>query len=305
MQQSDQEVADLQKANRTGPETFTWQSQDGLTLAGRQWLPLGDVGHPTILCIPGLSRNTRDFNEIANFLQQKNYHVVALDYRGRGDSAWDPDWRNYALPIEGHDIDGAISHLGIDRFAVLGTSRGGMHAMAMTHRYGPERMIGAILNDVGPHLEMRSIHRIAASIGKVMEFADFNALADHLSRMLTTQFSDLSRDDWLKLAGQLGSEKNGKVVLDYDPNLAHAFGIIDDGTPVPDLWPLFEGLTKVPLLVIHGALSDLLSEDTCQKMLNRHPDARILTVEGQGHAPLLWDDETKNGIADFLDRLAT
>lgn len=303
MQQSDQEASNLQKANRSEPETFTWKSQDGLTLSGRQWFPARNTGNPTILCIPGLSRNTRDFNEIAKFLQEKDYHVVALDYRGRGDSAWDPEWQNYALPVEGHDIDDAITHLGIGRFAVLGTSRGGMHAMAMTHRYGPERMIGVILNDVGPHLEMKSIHRIAASIGKVMEFEDFDALADHLTHMLTTQFADMDRAAWLKLAGQLGSAKDGKVVLDYDPHLAHAFGFIDDGTPVPDLWPLFEGLKKVPLLVIHGALSDLLSEETCEKMLECHPDAKVLTVPGQGHAPLLWDIETKSGIADFLGRL--
>lgn len=305
MQQSDHGIPDLQEANRKEPETFTWQSRDGLTLSGRQWIPVSNAGKPTILCIPGLSRNTRDFNEIAAFLQQNNYHVVALDYRGRGDSAWDPEWQNYALPVEGHDIDDAITHLGIGRFAVLGTSRGGMHAMAMIHRYEPDRMVGVILNDVGPHLEMKSIHRIAASIGKMMEFADFDALADHLAHMLSTQFSDLKREDWLKLAGQLGSAKGDKVVLDYDPHLAHAFGFIDDGTPVPDLWPLFEGLKKIPLLVIHGALSDLLSEDTCQKMLDLHPDAKVLTVPGQGHAPLLWDNETKNGIAVFLDRFGT
>jgi pimeloyl-ACP methyl ester carboxylesterase len=303
MQNSDQEVQDLQEDIRQKPETFTWKSQDGLTLSGRQWFPARDTGHPTVLCIPGLSRNTRDFNMIADFLQQKDYHVIALDYRGRGDSDWDPEWQNYALPIEGHDIDDAISHLGITRFAVLGTSRGGMHAMAMTHRYGPDRMIGVILNDIGPHLEMKSIHRIAASIGKVMEFGDFDALANHLTHMLSTQFSELGRKDWLKLAGQLASRKGEKVVLDYDPKLAHAFGFLDEGTPMPDLWHLFEGLEKIPLLIIHGALSDLLSEETCKKMLERHPDARLLTVPDQGHAPLLWDMETKVGIGEFLDRL--
>ncbi len=289
----------------TAPRTFTWTSRDGLTLSGREWGAQGSgtIQHPTILCLTGLSRNTRDFSDIAAFLQKKGYHVVALDYRGRGASAWDPEWHNYALPVEGHDIDDAIEHLGLNRFAILGTSRGGLHAMAMTHRYDADRMVGVILNDVGPHLEMKAIHRIAASIGKKMDYSSFEAVAEHMEHTLGNQFPAFSGQDWLKLSRQLASIRDGKCVIDYDPALAHTLVGWDDSSPTPDIWPLFEGLRKIPLLIIHGEFSDLLSRETCEKMLVAHPDARLVTVRGQGHAPVLWDRETQQEIAGFLDQL--
>ena len=289
----------------TASRIFTWTSRDGLTLSGREWRTQGDdrSQHPTILCLTGLSRNTRDFNAISEFLQKKDYHVVALDYRGRGDSAWDPEWHNYALPVEGHDIDDAIEFLGLNRFAVLGTSRGGLHAMAMAHRYGPDRMVGVILNDVGPHLEMKAIHRIAASIGKNMEYPNFEAVAEHMEHTLGAQFPSFLKQDWLKLSRQLASPRDGGCVIDYDPALAHTLVGWDDSSPTPDIWPLFEALVKIPILIIHGEMSDLLSRETCEKMLAIHPDARLHTVPGQGHAPVLWDDETQQEIAAFLDQL--
>jgi pimeloyl-ACP methyl ester carboxylesterase len=298
---------DIEASEGTGPasRTFTWTSRDGLTLAGREWRPEGaDTSrHPTILCLTGLSRNTRDFNDIASFLQKKGYHIVALDYRGRGASAWDPEWHNYAVPIEGHDIDDAIETLGLDRFAVLGTSRGGLHAMAMAHRYGPDRMIGVILNDVGPHIEMKAIHRISASLGKKMEYASFEALAEQLEHTLGPQFPSFSRQDWIKLSHQLASPRNEGCVVDYDPALAHTLVGQDDSAPVPDIWHLFEALENIPLLIVHGEMSDLLSRETCDRMLALHPHARLVTVKGQGHAPVLWDQPTQQEIAAFLDRL--
>lgn len=298
---------EMEASGNTGPgsRTFTWTSRDGLTLSGREWRPEGNAlsRHPTILCLTGLSRNTRDFNDIADFLQKKGYHIVALDYRGRGESAWDPEWHNYAIPIEGHDIDDAIAFLGLERFAILGTSRGGLHAMAMAHRYDADRMVGVILNDVGPHIEMKAIHRIAASLGKEMEYPSFDALADQLEHSLGPQFSSFSKQDWLKLSHQLASPRGESCVIDYDPALAHTLIGQDDAAPVPDIWHLFEALEKVPLLIIHGELSDLLSRETCDKMLATHPDAKLVTVRGQGHAPVLWDQQTQQEVAGFLDRL--
>ncbi|MEO1110779.1 MAG: alpha/beta fold hydrolase, partial [Pseudomonadota bacterium] len=113
------------------PQDFTWQSADGLQLHGRNWIAGatdGDTRVP-VVCLPGLSRNSRDFNDIARYLHTLNHHVIALDYRGRGKSDWDTDWRNYALPVEENDIALAIEKLGLKRFAVLGTSRGGLHAL--------------------------------------------------------------------------------------------------------------------------------------------------------------------------------
>ena len=287
------------------PAEFTWKSLDGLTLAGRDWSPSGAVEEGvkspvTVLCLPGLSRNTRDFNDIARHLQTLGHRVIALDYRGRGKSDWDPDWRNYAIPIEEKDIDAAIEQLNLDRFALLGTSRGGLHALAMSNRYPAERMAAVIFNDVGPHIEMRAIHRIAATLGHKMSSTSFQEVAETLHRTIGRQFPTFGKDDWLKLASQLASERDGKVVMDYDPALAHQLASLDDATPLPDLWPLYDQLTDRPVLIIHGEHSDLLSADTCQRMLDSHQNAALKTVPGQGHAPVMWDPETHDAVAAFL-----
>jgi pimeloyl-ACP methyl ester carboxylesterase len=286
--------------------SLTSKSPDGLTLAGKEWCPdpatLPD-NRITVLCLPGLSRNTRDFNEIAAFLQKRGHRVVALDYRGRGRSDWDPDWHNYALPVEEKDIDAAIEKFGLTRFAVLGTSRGGLHALAMAHRYSADQLAAIVFNDIGPHIEMRAIHRIAATLGRKMSFLSLSHLANALRHMLGMQFPVFSEADWLKLAGQLASEHDGRVVLDYDPALAHQFASLDDAAPVPDIWPLYDTLKDRPVLVVRGAQSDLLSEETAQRMVDTHPDAALHTVEGQGHAPVLWDAESHQRIGEFLKKL--
>jgi pimeloyl-ACP methyl ester carboxylesterase len=290
----------------SAPVSLTYQSPDGLTLAAKEW-PVPQSAQEdekvTVLCLPGLSRNTRDFNEIAAFLQGQGHRVIALDYRGRGDSDWDPEWQNYALPVEEKDIDAAIKAFKLDRFAILGTSRGGLHALAMAHRYPPDRLAAVIFNDIGPHIEMRAIHRIAATLGRNMSYASLDEVAGSLRHMLGMQFPVFSADDWLKMAGQVASEKDGKVVLDYDPALGHQFASLDDGAPVPDLWPLYEFLKDRPVMVIRGEKSDLLGEDTAQRMVDSHLNAVLHTVEGQGHAPVLWDSETHERIGEFLSKV--
>lgn len=285
---------------------FTWESRDGLTLSGCQWLPdtPAPPSRPAVLCLAGLSRNTRDFNDIAEFLRIKGYHVVALDYRGRGKSDWDPNWQNYAIPVEGHDIDDAITKLQLDRFVVLGTSRGGLHAMGMVERFGPEQFCGVILNDIGPHLEMQGIRRIALSIGRTMTYPSYEALADNLTHTIGRQFPSFSDDDWLKLAHQIASDSDGQCLVDYDPALGHAFAAWDDSTPLPDVWHLYEVMAQIPVLILHGEHSDILNAETCQLMQDRHPNAEFVTIPGEGHAPVLWDNLSQNAIADFLERLS-
>ncbi|MEM9635583.1 MAG: alpha/beta hydrolase [Pseudomonadota bacterium] len=287
------------------PLKFSWKSPDGLTLAGKIWDQNTDVSGESpsslpVLCLPGLSRNTRDFNDISRFLQRRGHKIIALDYRGRGESDWDPDWRNYALPIEEKDIEAAIGHLGLERFALLGTSRGGLHALIMAGKYPPDRMAAVIFNDVGPHIEMRAIHRIAATLGRSMSNETLEGVAASLQRTLGYQFPAFEHDHWMKLAGQLASEHNGKFVMDYDPALAHQLASLDDAAPIPDLWHLYENLEDRPVLVLHGEHSDLLSPETCQRMLSAHPNASLKTIPGQGHAPVLWEPDTHEAIAKFL-----
>lgn len=293
------------EATNTTPHVFTWKSKDGLTLSGCEWKPLRTIqsAAPAILCLPGLSRNTRDFNDIAEFLRNRGHHVIALDYRGRGKSDWDDNWQNYTIPVEGQDIDDALAKLNVTRFTVLGTSRGGLHAMAMAHRFGPDQLVGVVLNDIGPHIEMNALQRLSGTIGKTMEFIDTHALATDLNRTLGPQFPAFDTDDWLKMADQLSSPRNGKCCLDYDPALGNTLADLDENPPWPDLWPVFEPLKSVPLLVIRGEYSDLLSEETCTKMMAEHPGAKTVTVSGQGHAPLLWDSPTQSAIGAFFHEL--
>ena len=284
---------------------FTWKSPDGLTLSGSDWPAVsgGSTARIPVLCLPGLSRNKRDFEEVARYLQSQGHRVIALDYRGRGDSDWDEDWRNYALPVEEKDIDAAIDMLGLDRFALLGTSRGGLHALIMGAKYPATRMAAVIFNDVGPHIEMKAIHRIAATLGHHMKSSSLDAVAGNLERTLGKQFPSFEASDWLKLAGQLASERDGEIVMDYDPALAHQLASLDDAAPAPDLWPLYENLLDRPVLVLHGEHSDLLSAETCRRMAETHPDAAVRTIKGQGHAPVLWDTATHEAISDFLAKL--
>eukprot|EP00903_Cladosiphon_okamuranus_P001355 g1353.t1 len=282
---------------------FTWKSPDGLTLAGKDW-PAPDGSNSSkipLLCLPGLSRNTRDFEELALYLQSQGHRVVALDYRGRGASDWDEDWRNYALPVEEKDIDAALETIGLEKFALLGTSRGGLHALILGARYPADRMAAVIFNDVGPHIEMKAIHRIAATLGHHMKNTSLEEVAGNLKRTLGTQFPSFETTDWLKLAGQLASERDGAFVMDYDPALAHQLASLDDAAPAPDLWPLYENLLDRPVMVLRGEHSDLLSEETCQRMITAHPNATSRTIPGQGHAPVLWDEETQTAIAAFLN----
>ncbi|WP_417694205.1 alpha/beta fold hydrolase [Roseibium sp.] len=310
-------------ANRDGRSTVLhWSADDGLRLSGRMWPAVsqgtrnGGFGQgrkqkdeaPTLLCLPGLSRNTRDFNDIASFVQARGTRVIALDYRGRGLSAWDDDWSHYSLEMESSDIEAGLRDLQVGRFAILGTSRGGLHAMAMAARFKPGRITGVILNDIGPNIEPASLSRIAQSIGKRMEFESASDLALRIAADLGDQFTSLSQAEWVKLAHQLGEAGgDGKFRLSYDPALAKTLTEWEDpgkAPPSPDLWPLFEALKPLPLLVVRGGNSDLLSDATCAEMKRRHENCDVLTIPDQGHAPLLWDSAAQETIQAFLSQLA-
>lgn len=287
-------------SNLLGPRFFTWRSEDGLTLAGVHWPVSKHSNQLPMLCLPGLSRNTRDFDAIARHLQQSGVAVYALDYRGRGRSDWDPKWENYTIAVEGTDIDAAISHLKLERFALLGTSRGGLHAMAMAHRYDKTRMPAVILNDIGPDIPLASLLRIRDSIGQKMRFESWDHLTNHLKAGLGAQFLALDQADWLRFSHQLASERDGHVVLDYDPALRHQLDGLEDHDIFPDLWPVFDGLKDRKLLILRGQHSDLLSEETLTRMIERHTDTDSLTIPAEGHAPLLWDNYSQQAITRLL-----
>lgn len=266
-------------------------ARDGLRLYARDYGP--DTGNALpVVCLPGLTRNAEDFHDLALALSQDKVHprrVLAIDYRGRGRSEWDRDWRNYDARVETDDVLQILTAAGIERAVFIGTSRGGLIAMALAASR-PPLLAGAVLNDVGPVLEAKGLIRIRSYVGKMPRPSSFGEAADLLRQMSSAQFPRYTDEQWLKQARVTWREREGSLVLSYDPALAKTLEALDLETALPDAWPLFEGLSNIPVLAIRGALSDLLSAQTLKAMQERHPRLTAVTVPDQGHAPALEGD---------------
>ncbi|MXN67265.1 alpha/beta fold hydrolase [Stappia sp. GBMRC 2046] len=276
-----------------------WQGKDGLKLRARDWTATRE--QQTVLCLAGLSRNSRDFDRLAAFLNAHGLRVIAMDYRGRGRSDHDPQ-QDYELASESEDIRLGLDALGIDNFSIVGTSRGGIHAMVLAATLA-ERVEGVVLNDIGPKVEYQGLARIAGIVGRNMQEPSWEAAAARLKQAYESSFTSMSDDDWRAFASQLYREADDGVRLDYDPALAVA---LEDLTPdtVPDLWPLFNSLPEIPLLMIQGENSDILTRRTVEEARRARPGMKTLTVTGEGHAPLLWDTATQHEILSFLKQRA-
>ncbi len=288
-------------------DTALWEdvfylARDGLRLHARRYPAASPSGARPALCLPGLSRNGRDFHDLAMALasdRERPRDVFAVDYRGRGESAFDPDWENYTPLIELGDTLDLMAIFGLHHAAVIGTSRGGLIAMSMA-AVRPTAMGAVVLNDIGPVIESRGLARIMSIIGKLPLPGDWPAAANQVRELNEKAFTAIPAEQWSEIARAFFNEKDGKPAPGYDPALANALGAIDLTKPVPELWEQFEALTPFPALLLRGANSDLLSAETAEAMVARHPNLECLTVAGQGHAPFLKDDATISAIARFL-----
>jgi pimeloyl-ACP methyl ester carboxylesterase len=287
---------------RAQTESHFISAPDGLRLHARAYGPRVSDLTP-IVCLPGLTRNGDDFDALAQALAEGAAggprRVIALDYRGRGLSAHDSNWRNYDLKVENADILACLTALEIGEAAFVGTSRGGLHVMlfAITR---PAMLRGAVLNDIGPVIEAQGLARIRSYVGKLpapQSWADAVGLA---KRVMGAQFPNLSAEDWDAYARGTFMETDGKFQLRYDSALMRTMENINLDIALPTAWPQFEGLAHIPLLALRGAHSDLLSPDTLEQMQTRHKSCEAHIVEGQGHAPLLRDAPTIARIAEFL-----
>ena len=279
------------------------QSSDGLKIHARSIGPAGATTLP-VLCLPGLTRTTDDFDVLASALANDASaprRVVAIDYRGRGLSDYDPDPAKYAVPVEAGDVQAVAASLGISKAILLGTSRGGIIAMllAMTK---PDLLAGVVLNDVGPALEMTGLLRIKSYIGDRTFPANWDVAARRLRALFGRNFPNLTDEDWMAWARRGFREVNGKLQRTYDTKLSGAFDGIDRAKPPPPAWKLFDAMKNVPLMLIHGGLSDLLSEQGVKDMQARRPDLDVVEVADQGHAPLLAETPTIKRIAAFCAR---
>ncbi|MFC3073008.1 alpha/beta fold hydrolase [Shinella pollutisoli] len=270
-------------------------AEDGLRLHARDYGST-DAARLPLVCLPGLSRNARDFHRFARAVPDRR--VVALDYRGRGGSAWDPDPANYTVAVECRDLLTVCAALGIARAVFVGTSRGGLilHVLAAMR---PELIAAAVLNDIGPEIEGAGLSEIRDYLGRSGAYPSFEAAADALAGIHGATFPALAREDWLEMAQAIHAERDGRIVPDFDPALTAQLQAIDFGKPLPTLWPQFALLAERPVLAIRGAHSRLLSPATFDRMAAA--GARTLTAPGQGHAPLLHRPEVLGPVLAFLD----
>jgi pimeloyl-ACP methyl ester carboxylesterase len=279
---------------------------DGLRLHVREYGDRRSQRLP-VVCLPGLSRTAEDFEVLATVVASDAAtprRVLALDYRGRGLSEHDHNPKNYAIRVELADVVAVLVALGAAPAIIIGTSRGGLLAMALAvHR--PGAVAGAVLNDIGPVIEGRGLMRIKGFVGKLAEPRSFEEGADILRRMAGSQFPNLRAADWLAAARRGWREKNGRLIPTYDPALAHNLAGISADQPIATMWPQFEALARVPLMVIRGANSDILSSETVAAMKARHPAMEVLVVPDQGHAPLLVEPDIIASIRQFAETCDT
>lgn len=277
-----------------------WTSKDGLQLYARSYEAAGATA-PAVLCLPGLTRNSRDFESLAQHLAYR-YRVICPDLRGRGYSARDPVWQNYQPQTYLADLIGLRAALGLKRVAIIGTSLGGLLAMLLPSVL-PEVVAGIILNDVGPEIDPIGAERIRGYAGRLPAVRSWEEAVAQLRTVFGAAWPGVSEETWLRLARRsFREDASGIPVLDVDPKVGEAMRAAPQAA-TPDLWPLFKSLGPVPVLALRGALSDILSEATFARMQREKPDLIALSVPNRGHVPLLDEPECLTAIDAFLGSL--
>ena len=291
-------------ASAAGYRSHFIAAPDGLTLHVREYGPSDATAAPA-LCLPGLTRNSADFDTLARQLcgdLAQPRRVIAIDLRGRGRSQHDPDPARYNLAIELADILAVIAALDIAPAIFVGTSRGGLLTMLMATTQ-PGALAGAVLNDIGPVIEPQGLDRIRGYVGRMAPPASFEHGARMLRGLFGAQFTRFSDADWLAHARRSWLQcEDGRPAVSYDPGLAATLAPSDPPQPLPQLWEQFGALAGVAVLTIRGENSDLLSADTLARMRSLRPDMATLEISGEGHAPVL-EGETAAEVADFISRI--
>jgi len=269
---------------------------DGLRLHYRDYP--GSVDKPPILCLPGLTRNARDFAHFAERYSPR-FRVLALDFRGRSLSDPDPQPLRYNPITYVGDVLQLLDQLGIAQAIFVGTSLGGI--VTMLTAASAQRIAGAILNDVGPELSDAGLDRIRSYVGKEPRFADWDEAGEAIATNNSHVPASFTHDDWVKAAHRLCRRDGDGVIVDYDQAIAVPFAAATS-SPGSDLWPLFHALAKHPLLLLRGEVSDLMSADAFARMRAAAPQASFAVIPGVGHAPMLDEPEAAAAIDGFLAR---
>lgn len=277
----------------------SYAAEDGLSLYYRDY---GDAtwSKTPVLCLAGLTRNSVDFHDLALRLSAGGRRVIAPDYRGRGRSSYDAEWRNYHAEVHLGDVEALLAALNLHRVVMLGTSFGGLLSMILSVTR-PGVLAGVMLNDVGPEIDPDGLRRIAAYVGTPISHASYEDAARQQKHLFSPAYPDLDEAGWLKMARAGYRETaSGALVPDYDLNLGKALAAAG---PTPDMWPYFRALGETPCLAIRGELSDILSPETFDRMAREVPQLRRTVVPNRGHVPLLDEALSTEAIDEFLKSL--
>jgi len=291
-------------ATMTAYENFYWWSNDGVRLHARDYAPRDAAaaeGRPPIICLPGLTRNARDYERLAERLSAE-WRVVTVDFRGRGESGYAKDPMTYVPLVYVQDIEKLLLELGCAHYIAIGTSLGGIVAMLLAGT-GRARLVGAVLNDVGPEIDTSGLSRIRSYVGKSSSWPTWMHAARAVADTNANAHPDYAISDWLAMAKRLYRLNNsGKIVLDYDMKIAEPFRVPGNEAG-PDMWRTLDPLNDVPVLIVRGEHSDILAAPIADRMFAALDASALVTVPRVGHAPTLDEPEVQPALNRWLERV--
>lgn len=285
----------------TQPAARTWTSLDGLTLAALDYAAGDGPARIPVVCLHGLTRNAKDFEVVAPHIAAQGRRVLALDVRGRGNSAWDPNPLNYNPATYAGDVIALFEQAGIARAIFIGTSMGGLITMTLA-ALRPDMICGAVLNDVGPEVSPTGLARLGGYVGIAPEVTSWAEAAAYARKTNGEALPNLTDADWDRFARRIFRETAEGFRLDYDPAISEVFRITPTAaTAAVDLWPLFGALSAGrPILLVRGETSDILEADTAERMGLAAPHMARVDIPGVGHAPTLEEPQALAALDAFL-----
>lgn len=275
-----------------------YSSADGLRLYARDYNP--GNGAKTILCLPGLTRNSADFSRLADHLSSR-YRVIAADLRGRGRSQYDPNPRNYHPGVYAEDVMALLDAIPTAAATFIGSSLGGIVSMLVAARC-PARVDAVVLNDIGPEINMAGMDRIRRYVCNAPPVGSWSEAIDNTRLIHGSEYPDFGDQDWAVFARNLYRVNgDGAPVLDYDPEISFLLRESNASAPVMDLWPVFDAIKAIPTLLVRGGLSDIITPAVVKRMRESKPDLNYVELQNRGHAPLLTEPECLAAIDKLLD----
>lgn len=284
-----------------GGHSVWFSARDGLRIHVRVYKPVS-ASTGDVVCLPGLSRNSRDFDLLASALANHAKHpktVYCFDFRGRGLSDHDSDWHNYNILKEAEDVIDGLTAFDIEHAGFVGTSRGGLVTMVLT-ALRPGTLSRVVFNDIGPVMEGDGLTQIRLYLQRLPKPRDWAEARSIQKSVMEKSFTAMGENDWVREAWCRYRDINGEIRPDHDPQLVKTLTGLDLEARLPTMWPQFTGLRKVPLLVLRGQNSTLLRPSTLERMHAAHPTMQSLEIANQGHAPLLTGEDTIGPISEFL-----